>query len=148
MIFTKSGEISYTWLYNENPIEIVNIFCYLGIVFSYTGSFSETQSVLAQQGRKALFCLKSKIKQFLNIDPVMKCDLFDKLVLPVLMYGCEVWVFYPDKTIDQVHKDLCKTVLKVKGIAMNEMIYGELGRVPLIVLRLCRIITYWLRIIK
>ena len=93
MIFRKSVKISYTWFYNENPIEIVNIFCYLGIVFSYTGSFSETQSVLAQQGRKALFCLKSNIKQFLNIDPVMKCDLFDKLVSPVLMYSCEVWVF-------------------------------------------------------
>ena len=86
MIFRKNGEISYAWLYNENPIELVNTFCYLGIVFSFTGSFSETQSVLAQQGRKALFCLKSKIKQFLNIDRVMKCDLFDKLVL-------QVWVF-------------------------------------------------------
>ena len=71
MIFRKSGKISHTWFYNENPIEIVNIFCYLGIVFSYTGSFSETQSVLAQQGREALFCLKSQIKQFLNIDPVI-----------------------------------------------------------------------------
>ena len=58
MILIKSGKISYTWFYKENPIEIVNTFCYLGIVLSYTGSFSETQSILAQQGRKALFCLK------------------------------------------------------------------------------------------
>ena len=98
-----------TWFYNENPIEIVNIFCYLEIEFSHTGSFSKTQAVLAQ-GRKALFWFKSKIKQFLNIDPV-KCDLFDKLVLPVLMYGCKVWGFYPAKAIEQVHKDFCKNVL-------------------------------------
>ena len=56
MIFRKSGKISYTLFHNKNPIEIVNTFCYLGIVFSYTCSFSETQSVLAQQGKKALFC--------------------------------------------------------------------------------------------
>ena len=31
---------------------------------------------------------------------------------------------------------------------MNEMIYGELGRVPLMVLRLCTIIKNWLKIIK
>ena len=78
----------------------------------------------------------------------MKCDLFDKLVLPVLMYGWEVWVFYLAKAIEQVHKDFCKTVLKVKRTTMNEMIYGELGRVPLMVLRLCRIIQYWFKIIK
>ena len=36
MIFRKSGNISYTWLYDENHIEIVNTICYLGIVFSYT----------------------------------------------------------------------------------------------------------------
>ena len=31
---------------------------------------------------------------------------------------------------------------------MNEMIYGELGRVRLVVLRLCIIIKYWFKIIK
>ena len=29
MIFRKSGKICYTWFYNENPIEIVDTFCYL-----------------------------------------------------------------------------------------------------------------------
>ena len=76
MIFRKSGSISYTWFYNENPIEIVNTFCYLGIVFSYTGSFSETQSVLAPQCSTVLFCLKSTIKQFLNIDPDIEMWFF------------------------------------------------------------------------
>ena len=64
------------------------------------------------------------------------------------MYGCEVWGFYPAKAIEQVYKDFCKTVLKVKKTTMNEMIYGELGRVPLMVLGLCRIIKYWLKRIK
>ena len=52
----------------------------------------------------------------------MKCDLFDNLVLSLLMYGCEVWVFYPAKGIEQVHKHFCETVLKVKRNTMNEMI--------------------------
>ena len=70
----------------------------------------------------------------------MKCDLFDKLVLPVLMYGCEDWGFYPAKAIEQVHTDFCKIVLKVKRTIMNKIRYGELGCVPLMVLRLCIII--------
>ena len=75
----------------------------------------------------------------------MKCDLFDELLLSVLMYGGEVWGFYPAKAIEQVHKDFCKTAFTVKRTTMNKMIYGELGRVPLMVLRFCRIIEYWIK---
>ena len=57
----------------------------------------------------------------------MKCGLFDKLVLPVLMYGCEVCVLYPAKAIEQAHTDFYKTVLRVKRTAMNEMIYCRSG---------------------
>ena len=50
---------------------------------------------------------------------------FDKLVLPVLMYGCDVCGFYIAKAIEQVLKDVCSTVLKVKRTPMNE-IYMEI----------------------
>ena len=56
-------------------------------------------------------------------------------------------VFIPLMQMNQFNF-FCKTVLKVKRTTMNEMIYGELGRVPLMVLRLFRIIKYWLKIIK
>ena len=64
------------------------------------------------------------------------------------MYDCEVWGFYPAKSIEQVHKDFYKIVVKVKRTNMNEMIYGELSRVPLMVLRICRIVKYWLKTTK
>ena len=89
-------------------------FPYLGMVFSYTGSFTQTQLVLAQQGRKAMFSLRSKLKRFVNINSAVYCDLFDKMVMPVLSYGCEIWGFYPAKAIKQVHKDFRKSILKVK----------------------------------
>ena len=101
------------------------------MVFSYTGSFTQTQLVLAQQGRKAMFSLRSKLKRFVNINSVVYCDLFDKMVMPVLSYSCEKCFFYPAKEIEQVHKDLCKSILKGKRSTMNEIMYGELGRIPL-----------------
>ena len=61
------------------------------MVFSYTGSFTQTHLILAQQGRKAMFTLRSKMKRFVNINSVVYCDLFDKMVMPVLSYGCEIW---------------------------------------------------------
>ena len=115
------------------------------MVFSYTGSFTQTQLVLAQQGRKAMFSLRSKLKRFVNINSVVYCDLFDKMVMPVLSNGCEIWFFYPAKAIEQVHKDFSKSILKVKRSTMNEIMYGELGRISLIVQRYIRIVKYWLK---
>ena len=89
------------------------------MVFSYTGSFTQTQLILAQQGRKAMFSLRSKVKRFVNINSVAYCDLFDKMVMTVLSYGCEIWGFYPAKELDQVHKDFCKSILKVKWSTMK-----------------------------
>ena len=30
-------------------------------------------------------------------------ELFDKLVLPILNYGCEVWGFHPGKAVERLH---------------------------------------------
>lgn len=42
----------------------------------------------------------------------------------------------------------CKWILKVKRSTCNEIVYGELGRWPLIVERKVRIIKYWLKIVN
>ena len=60
----------------------------------------------------------------------------------VVKYG----YFYPAEAIDQVYKDFCKNIFKVKRSTVNEiiLIYGELGRVQLIVpQRYMRIMKYW-----
>ena len=112
------------------------------MVFSYTGSFTQTQLILTQQGRKSMFSLRSKLKRFVNMNSV------DKMVMPVLSYGCEIWGFYPAEAIEQVHKDFCKRILKVKRSTMNEIMYGELGSIPLIVQRYIRIVKYWLKFLN
>ena len=43
---------------NGNELEIVDFFPYLGMVFSYTGSFAQTQLIYhSMQGRKAMYSL-------------------------------------------------------------------------------------------
>ena len=92
-----------------------------------------------------MFSLRSTEKRFVNIISVVYSDLFDKMVMPVLSYGCEIWGFYPAKAMEQVHKDFCKSILKVKRSTINEIMYGELGRIPLIVQRYIRTVKYWLK---
>ena len=79
--------------------------------------------------------------------PNFLCELFDKLVLPILMYGCEVWGFSKADQVERVHTSFCKSVLRIRRSSANYFCYGELGRKPLRVLRISRIIKFWLDLI-
>ena len=73
--------------------------------------------------------------------------LFDKVVLPIMLYSCEVWGFSNISPLEKLHRKFCKMVLKLRSSTPNVMIYGETGRVPLEVLVKCRMIKYWSRIV-
>ena len=134
--------------YNENELEIVKHFQFLGVVFSTGGSFTEAQTTLSGQAQKAIFKLNKYLHNFVNIPVKHYLELFDKLVLPILCYGCEVWGFCKADKIEKVHLQFCKRLLKVKTSTPNDMIYGELGRHPLQINRYCRIIKYWLKVLN
>ena len=60
LVFRARDKFSFSdkWYYNGNELEIVDFFPYLGMVFSYTGSFAQTQLIYhSMQGRKAMFSL-------------------------------------------------------------------------------------------
>ena len=86
-------------------------------------------------------------QQLVDPDVNMLLNLFDKMVTPVLSYGCEVWGFHTASAIERVHLKLCKLVLKVSKSTCNETIYGELERYLLIIERKVRILSYWLKIV-
>ena len=77
------------WTYNGLKLDIVDPFCYLGVLFNYNCKFFVTQNHCAEQGRKALYCMKKIVVPFyFNVYTML--SLFDTYVLSILMYGCEV----------------------------------------------------------
>ena len=95
MVFRKGGVLprNLKFYYNDQQLEIVNKFRYLGVVFTAGGSFSECQNTLAGQAQKAIFQLNKYLYKFTFLSPRHKLELFDKLILPILNYGGEVWGF-------------------------------------------------------
>ena len=122
-------------------------FTYLGIVFSSGGSFSETFKTLSGQSLKAIYKLQSYLYKFTDISVVHKLELFDKLILPILNYGSEVWGYNKADCVEKVHLSFCKNILGVRKTTQNSFIYGELGRTPLIYKRYVNIIKYWFKIL-
>ena len=72
--------------FGNELIEICDDYTYLGVNFNYNGKFMKAINIQISQARKAMFALLAKVtKLHLPID--ISLDLFDKLVLPILLYG-------------------------------------------------------------
>ncbi|KAK6166872.1 hypothetical protein SNE40_023483 [Patella caerulea] len=72
--------------------------------------------------------------------------LFDRMVIPVLTYGSDVWGYETYHCIEAVHLKFCRRLLSLNSNVPKLSIYGELGRNPIHVLHKYNMIKYWLKI--
>ena len=147
VIFSRSrlNTDNMNFKYSGESLNIVKNFQYLGIIFSCKGNFNDAKAHLVQQARKAMFIVLRKARK-LNLPIDMQLELFDTMVVPILLYGAEVWVFENCNIIENLHMQFCKIILKVKKSTAHCMIYGELGRIPLHILIKARMVGFWQRI--
>ena len=150
MVFRKGGRLpnDLDFKYKNVSIEIVNKFCYLGVIFTSGGSSFETQKTLSGQALKAVFTLNKYLYNFTALKPSHILELFDRLVSPILNFGSEVWGFYKASSIETVHLQFCKKILGVKQTTQNDFIYGELGRTNYQSRRYMSIIKFWLKVVS
>ena len=128
-------------------LEIVDDYTYLGTVFNYNNKFNKAKKKQVNQARGALYSLLAKSHE-LQLPLDIQLQLFDQVVLPVLLYGCEVWGFEDISQVESFHMKFCKKILKVHNYTANCMAYGELGRHKLIKTVEVRMVTFWARIVN
>ena len=93
MVFSKGRPPGNLHFFLEgNEIEIVSEFTYLGIVFSKTGSFNKAVKVQTDKAKKAMYEVLKRGRTH-NLSIECQLELFDKMVKPILLYGCEIWGF-------------------------------------------------------
>ena len=74
--------------------------------------------------------------------------MYDAQVLPILMYGAELWGYQRFEKIEKAHLFACKRFLNVGWQTPNKMIFGDLGRYPMYITSAVRCIKYWFRVVN
>ena len=103
----RAPNVAHRWVFGGAEISTTDAISYLGVMFSSSGSFTQAQCKLAEQAHKAVFLLYRRINRFRNMKISEILGLFDKIVLPILLYGCEVWGFHRAPEIERVHLKFC-----------------------------------------
>ena len=133
-------------LYKGTAIDSVDSFKYLGILMNYNGNYHKAKKELHDQANKAMFSLLTK-SQVLELPIDIQLDLFEKTVVPILLYGSEVWGFENMKIVETLHLRFCKYILKLKRSTPSYMVYGELGVYSMRIYVAMRMVTYWTKLI-
>jgi len=161
IIFNKNGK-----LLNENfhlgscNLECVKNYKYLGIIISASGKFTEAKTQLHNKALKATFKLYKDLK---TTEPSVSTllHLFDHMIKPIVLYGCEIWGtltnatlqtttdiydLFKDWEFEKLNIKFCKYILGVNRRSTNIAILSELGKYPLHISLLVSIFSFWHRL--
>ena len=83
-------------------IERVEAYKYLGVWITTDGNYGRAKQHLANQGKKAVYSLKTTIRKLQYPPVLITLKLFDIMVLPILSYGAEIWGFLEDSSLEAV----------------------------------------------
>jgi len=167
VIFTnKKKRLPQTWTMGEKSIESSDSYKYLGIDFTYSGSFKDARDNLNDKAMRTIFKMLNLSKGG-DIPVKLGLKLFNQLVKPILLYGAEIWCLpnnleiLKTKKVEEIYGDKAKStritgekaclkygryLLGVHRKSSIAAIRGELGLFPLYIECIVQTIKYWLRV--
>ena len=95
IIFNKRGQKldnKYSFYLNEKKVAIVDEYQYLGLKLRPSGSMTMAVQELHDKASRAWFGISNVVftNKRMEVDNIF--SLFDSLVTPVALYGCEFWL--------------------------------------------------------
>ena len=146
VIFSKGKvKTQHNFKMGNKNIDTDTDYCYLGVVFNFNGKFTKALEERITLSRKALFSLNAKAGR-LHLPPDIHIDLFHKMILPILIYGCEVWGYANLEKLEIFFRKFLKRVLWLGKSTPNCIVYGETGTFPIANLVQNRMISFWIKV--
>jgi hypothetical protein len=128
-----------------------------------SGKFCAAQKYVYDKACRALYALRKALKCVSELSVNTQLKLFESVIKPILLYGSEVWGAYLYKfkiniqslyvmlrdvnsLMEKLHSKICKYILQLHKSANHYAIRCELGRYPLFINVICRILNYYINI--
>jgi hypothetical protein len=168
MEISKLGKQNEKFSFNDRKLENVMEYKYLGLTLNSKGNIKSCRKQLYGQALKAMYKLKKCI-QGTNINIRTALKLFDTLIEPILLYGCEItnlitiklnqdttdgalrnkseYLFDNVLKLEQekLHLNYCRQLLGVNNKTANMATLGELGRYPLYIKAIKQVFKFYKR---
>ncbi len=159
MVARKRNTQSFSWFIYGKEVEIVKSFCYLGIEFNSSGSFTQAIERLKSKANRAYIRLRQSFNFSNGTSVKVMIKLFDSIIQPILVYGSEIWAMFgwrknhlacirnfimsKQHTFEKSHSEFCKETLGLDQQTPDIMAKAELGRIPIIAAIINRCYGYW-----
>ncbi len=97
------------------------------------------------QGRRASFSMIAMSRK-LQLPVDIQLQLYDTCIMPILLYGSEVWGFANTQNIEVFQNEYFKHLLKLGGKTINNVVLCELRCFIIEKYIKQRILNFWVRI--
>jgi hypothetical protein len=144
VIFSR-GKVKKQFHFKIGNINIDSEYCYLGIVFNFNGKFTKAIDERITPAKKAMFGLNEKAVNLL-LPPDIHIDLFEKMISPIFLYGCEVWGYGNVEPMEIFYRKFIRRVLGIHKSTPNCVVYVEVGKYPVVHRIYQRMISFWVKI--
>ncbi len=158
----KKCSVNDVFKIDNEVLELVNNYKYLGVNISSNGSMQNAQDQLVNKGLKTWFYIRNNLYSAKVWPLSVYLKSFDMIVKPLILYGCETWgqyifmnkerkisgfpKFNNNYACERAHIKICKQILGVQQTATNLAVLGELGRLPLCVDIVKYLMKYYIRV--
>jgi hypothetical protein len=134
-------------------VEVVDSFRYLGFELHCVKGVTFGCEALVQSARRAIFALNQRCSALKLTDVRTRLYLFDALVRPILLYGCEIWLPFLDSDkwmtcpVELVHRGFLRHFFRLRKTTSMDALMLEFGRFPLAVSAMRQTMKYYNRLI-
>ena len=146
IIFSRGKITKYEpFVFGNNTLDVVEDYVYLGTTFNYNGTFNKAKAKQVQQAKKANFSLVAKVREH-NFAVDVFTELFERLIIPVLLYGSEVWGYENSRQLQVMCNNVMRRFLKLHKSTPVNMLTGELGMKEITEYIDNRMLNFWCNI--
>ena len=133
MVFRRGGKLksNLKFTLGEEVLEIVNHYCYLGVMFSSSGKFAKAADNAIKKANAAIGNVKDLLVKSKTQNWEARVKLFRATVEATLLYGCEIWSLRYLADLEKIVANFFKSIYNWPLHTPTYMIRAETGIDPL-----------------